>query len=454
MALSDVKNFFKGDKVIWLIYFFLCMISVVEVYSASSSLGYRTGNYYHAVFRHASFLFGGTLITMAIAKAECRYFKLAVKILYPFSLFLLILVLFIGHQENGASRWLSIGGVSIQPSEIAKGALILTVATILGAMQTPNGAAKNTYFYIMGTTLPIAFFIAPENLSTAVLICVTVFFMMWIGNVNATHLRRTLLVVLTAGALGLSTLFAFGDTSADEKAENTEVVEMAEEDKVIQNSPGIATTEMPEAYKEEKKVEKKSGFKGLTHRMGTWKRRIVDFVTPVKGDPAKYDLDKDGQVGHANIAIASSNGIGVGPGHSVQRDFIAQAYSDFIFAIIIEEFGIIGAIVTLALYIFLFIRSGHIAAECANPFPAFLIMGFSLMLTLQAFFNMCVAVGLLPVTGQPLPLVSRGGTSCIFTCAFIGVILSVSKTAKKRDGVLKRMEKEKRRKKSKVASMA
>ena len=146
--------------------------------------------------------------------------------------------------------------------------------------------------------------------------------------------------------------------------------------------------------------------------------------------PENYDIEENFQVGHANIAIASSGIIGKGPGNSLERDYLPQAFSDFIYAIIIEETGIIGAAVVVFLYIVLLYRAARIASRCENNFPAFLIMGLSLLLVIQATFNMMVAVGLAPVTGQPLPLVSKGGTSTIINCAYIGVILSVSRSAK------------------------
>ena len=152
--------------------------------------------------------------------------------------------------------------------------------------------------------------------------------------------------------------------------------------------------------------------------------------------PLEYDLDKDAQVAHANIAIVSSNIIGKGPGQSVERDFLSQAFSDFIFAIVIEELGIVGAAFVVFLYIVLLYRTARIASRCENNFPAFFAMGLALLLVVQAAFNMLVAVGIAPVTGQPLPLISKGGTSTIINCAYIGAILSVSRSAKKRTGNL------------------
>ena len=175
-------------------------------------------------------------------------------------------------------------------------------------------------------------------------------------------------------------------------------------------------------------------FEKVFHRFDTWKARIDNFLSNDYVPPSEVDiLGKDAQTAHANIAIASSNIIGKGPGNSVERDFLSQAFSDFIYAIIIEELGIIGAVIVCMLYIVLLFRTATIANRCANTFPALLIMGFAMLLVVQALFNMAVAVGLVPVTGQPLPLISKGGTSTIINCVYIGVILSVSHSAKKKD---------------------
>ena len=174
-----------------------------------------------------------------------------------------------------------------------------------------------------------------------------------------------------------------------------------------------------------------TGIKKIFHRFDTWKSRINKFADKKQIAPEDVDLDKDAQIAHANIAIASSNVVGKGPGNSDERDFLSQAFSDFIYAIIIEEMGIEGAFFVAILYIILLFRTGRIAHRCENTFPAFLAMGLALLLVTQAIFNMCVAVGLAPVTGQPLPLVSKGGTSTIINCIYIGAILSISRSAKK-----------------------
>lgn len=185
-----------------------------------------------------------------------------------------------------------------------------------------------------------------------------------------------------------------------------------------------------DSQKEEEAIPKRGG---VLHRLDLWKARVENFLDSKYVAPKDYDLDKNGQVGHANIAISSSNFLGKGPGNSVQRDFLPLAFSDFIYAIIFEELGWLGAAFVAMLYIFLLFRTGYIARQCENTFPAYLAMGLALMIVVQALFNMCVAVGLAPVTGQPLPLISKGGTSSIINCVYIGVILSISRTAKKRE---------------------
>jgi cell division protein FtsW len=180
----------------------------------------------------------------------------------------------------------------------------------------------------------------------------------------------------------------------------------------------------------------------MMHRVETWQNRIKGFFEDKEAVPAaKFDIDKDAQIAHANIAIATSHVVGKLPGNSVQRDFLSQAFSDFIFAIIIEELGLLGGAFIVMLYLWLLIRAGKIAKRCEKTFPAFLIMGIAMLLVAQAMLNMMVAVGLFPVTGQPLPLISKGGTSTLINCAYIGMMLSVSRyVADKEEQRLKEAE--------------
>ena len=405
------KGRMKGDTIIWAVFFFLCMVSIIEVFSASSTLTFKSGSYFGPVLRHTGLLLIGVVFMVATMNIKCKYFKIVTPFALFLSLFMLIAVLAVGQSTNGAQRWIGLFGIQFQPSELAKGALILAEAQILSAMQTENGADRRAFKYICWLSLPFVLLIAMENLSTAALLCATIFIMMFIGRVPKSQLNRTIGVVVLMAAIGISIIMLMGK----------------DEPNITEQSEKMSMTEQVE------NPEKKDKLSKIFHRADTWKARIDKFLSNKEIAPADYDLDKDGQVAHANIAIASSNVVGKGPGNSVERDFLSQAFSDFIYAIIIEEMGIWGAFGVCLLYIILLFRTATIANRCANAFPALLIMGIALLLVTQAFFNMMVAVGLVPVTGQPLPLISRGGTSTIMNCVYIGIILSVSYTAKKKD---------------------
>ncbi len=413
MNVKSLQNVFKGDKVVWMIFFFLCMISIIEVYSASSSLSYKGGNFWGPIIYHTVTLAIGWVAMVFVLNAECRYFKLATPIFLIVSVFLLYIVMGIGSVTNGASRWISIFGIQFQPSELGKGALIMTIAQLLSAMQTDYGADRKAIKYILFVSGVVILPIFSENLSTAALLFLTVIFMMVIGRVSMKQIGKLMGVIFLFVALGLAFVMFAGNS------DNAEV------DNRKQN-----LTEQTAKRQEQKK---ETGIIAkVFHRADTWKARINKFFNHKYVAPKDFDLDKDAQVAHANIAIASSNIVGKGPGNSNERDFLSQAFSDFIYAIIIEEMGILGAFVVLALYVILFIRVGIIARRCENSFPTFLAMGLAFLLVSQAMFNMAVAVGLAPVTGQPLPLISKGGTSSIINCVYIGAILSISRSAKRR----------------------
>ena len=403
---KKIGNIFKGDKVIWMVFFFLCMISIVEVFSASSNLTYKSQNYMGPIVFHTVTIILGVVVAVVTLNIPCRYFKLMTPFLLIITVVLLLWVLATGERTGDASRWINIFGLTFQPSEIAKGTVVLATAQILSAMQRENGADKKAFKYILWIVVPIAMLIMVENLSTAALLCSVVFLMMFIGRVPMVQLGKLVGVVAAIAFAGFLFIMAVGN-------DNNVAVDKAK-------------TEQVSKPKEKSKLEK------ILHRADTWKSRIKKFSNKEIITPDQYDLDKDAQVAHANIAIVSSNIIGKGPGQSVERDFLSQAFSDFIFAIVIEELGIIGATFVVFLYIVLVYRTARIASRCENNFPAFLAMGLALLLVIQAAFNMLVAVGIAPVTGQPLPLISKGGTSTIINCAYIGVILSVSRSAKKR----------------------
>ncbi len=402
---KKIGNIFKGDKVIWMVFFFLCMISIVEVFSASSGLTYKSQNYVGPIAYHTFTIMAGAVVAIIVLNIPCRYFKLMTPFLMLISAVTLLWVLLAGTKVGDAGRWISLFGFTFQPSEIAKGTIVLDVAQILAAMQRDNGADKQAFKWILWITLPACLLIGLENLSTAALLFCTVFLMMFFGLVPLRQLGKLAGIIAFLGIFAISMVLLVGHDISDEEKQ-------------------VAKTEQVAQPKKDRSFLGK-----MFHRADTWKSRIKKFGKP-KPSPQEYDLDKDAQVAHANIAIVSSGVIGKGPGKSTERDFLSQAFSDFIYAIIIEELGLLGAFAVMFLYIILLYRCARIASRCENNFPAFLAMGLGLLLVIQATFNMMVAVGLAPVTGQPLPLISKGGTSTIINCAYIGTILSVSRSAK------------------------
>ena len=352
---------------IWIIFLFLCLISITEVFSAASTLTYKSGDHWGPITQHSILLMVGAVIVVLVHNIPYKWFQVFPVFLLPASAILLILVMMM-ERINGAARWMTFMGIQFQPSEIAKMAVIIVTA----------------FKRIMIITGVICLLIAPENLSTAALLFGVVFLMMFIGRVSA---KRLLMLTGSLASVGI-----------------------------------VAVTFL---------LMTKNSDIPFLHRFDTWRARIEKFTSDEVVPAAKFDIDKDAQIAHARIAVATSNVIGKGPGNSVQRDFLSQAFSDFIYAIIIEELGLVGGIVVVFLYVCLLVRVGRIAKKCDRTFPAFLITGIALLLVTQALFNMMVAVGLAPVTGQPLPLISKGGTSTFINCAYIGMILSVSRyTAK------------------------
>ena len=380
-----LKNIFKGDKVIWIIFLCLCLISIVEVFSAASTLTYKSGDHWGPITQHSIILMVGAVVVVFLHNVPYKWFQVFPVFLYPISLVLLAFVtlmgIITGDRVNGAARWMTFMGLQFQPSELAKMAVIIAVSFILSKKQDDEGANPKAFKYIMILTGLVCMLIAPENLSTAMLLFGVVVLMMFIGRVAFKKLAMLLGGLALAGCLGVIFLLAIPKD-----------------------------TDIP-----------------FLHRFDTWKSRITNFTEKEEVPAAKFDIDKDAQIAHARIAIATSNVIGKAPGNSIQRDFLSQAFSDFIFAIIIEELGLVGGAFVVILYIWLLVRTGRIAQKCERTFPAFLVMGIALMLVSQAILNMMVAVGLFPVTGQPLPLISKGGTSTLINCAYIGMILSVSR---------------------------
>jgi len=380
-----LKKYLKGDATLWIVFIGLCILSSIEMYSASSTLAYKAANHAAPMLRHVGFLAGGALIAFGIHLIPYRYIRIFSYLGLLLSFLLLIFVLFKGQSENDAARWIVIGGVQFQPSELAKLSVIIVAADLISRIRD-NKDNERTYFWntliMLGAICPLILF---ENFSTAFILFVVVFIMMFIGRVSLKRLG------LLAGGLVLALVLGFGAVKA------------------------VPREHMPKIF----------------DRAYTWVGRIDRYKTEKKSDKAKYSItDENRQVQYGRIAIARGGVFGVMPGNSVERDFLPQAYSDFIYAIILEEMGLIGGIVVIILYLILLFRAGRIATECSSVFPALLVIGLSLMIVIQTFINMSVATSLIPVTGQPLPLISRGGTSILITCIYFGIILGITRQIK------------------------
>ena len=422
---KKIGNLFKGDKGIWTVFLFLCLISIVEVFSASSTLTYKTHNYMMPLIYHTAMILVGVVVAIFILNIPCRYFKLLTPMMLVLTYATLLWVLIGGESINGANRVIQLPGFTFQPSEIAKGTMVLTAAQILSAMQREDesGADPTAMKYVLWLVVPATMLIGLENLSTAVLLFSVIFVMMFIARVPLKQMGKLtgVLVLLVAIFLGL----VFWMAKLDKEGQELELAQ--------------ANGQTEQVVKSTEKKDR-SGWEKLTHRFWTWKNRIAGKDDKNVSAEEYKVTDKNFQVTHANFAIASSGIIGKGPGNSVERDYLPQAFSDFIYAIIIEEMGLLGAIAVVFLYVILLFRAARIASRCENNFPAFLVLGLTLLLVFQAVINMCVAVDFGIVTGQPLPLISKGGTSTIVNCAYIGVILSVSRSAKRKDQSVKTAE--------------
>lgn len=313
-----------------------------------------------------------------------KWFQLFALILIPISIVLLLVTLFHGNGVNGANRWLTLAGIRFQPSELAKMAMVIYCASVLSKGQTPEGASPEAFKLIVFLLVPFCFLIFPENFSTSGLLFIVIVTMMIIGRVQLKKIGMLFLPIVAFVVLIL--LYASMSNSKSHFDDNS-----------------------------------------FLHRVDVWVARIDKFTSGHDKVPAaKYNFSENEQVGHANIAIATSSLLGKAPGNSVERDYLSEAASDFIFAIIIEEMGLFGGMFVVFLYLCLLIRAGRIARQCDKTFPALLVIGIALLMVSQALVNMLVAVGLFPVTGQPLPLISKGGTSTLINCTYIGMMLSVS----------------------------
>ena len=368
----------KGDKVIWIIAILLSVLSLLVIYSSTGSLAYRMqgGNTEYYLFKQFIIVVMGFGLMYVTHRIHFKYFSRLAQFLFFLSIPLLLFTMFFGPEINEANRllWIPGTGLTFQPSDLAKLALLMYIARFLAKNQDQIKNFKSGFLFIIVPIIIICALILPGNFSTAALIFVTSLTLLFIGRANFYHI----LSLVAIGIISIGILYFIEKSITDESKENK-----------------------------------------LLKRTTTWINRIDQFFNP--------DEDKVYQVEQSKIAIATGGVIGKMPGNSTQRNFLPHSYSDFVYAIIIEEYGIIGGFAVILLYLILMFRSMKIARRCPMRFGSFLVIGISFMMVFQALINMGVAVNLLPVTGQTLPFISMGGTSFWFTCIGIGMILSVSR---------------------------
>lgn len=375
MIQSGVRHIFQklqGDKVIWMITFFLALLSILAVFSATTTLAVKNGGY--GVFlRHITFLAIGIGAMYYIHRKNFKYFsKLSVLAIF-IAVVLLVITMLFGSSLNSAERWIRIPGLGLtfQTSDFAKIALIMFVARYLNIKRDELHDFKKTILPLLATIGIICGLILPSNFSTAAMLGLVCFLMMYIGGVPGKHLLK----IMGMGVGLILLIIAVGELAP----------------------------------------------KGTLKRYETWKNRIFN----------KVDKDSEGnyQANLAKYAIHEGGVIPKGPGTSTTRNFMPHPYSDMVYAFIIEEYGsFFGGFLLLLMYIILFFRTVRFSSKCPKHFGRLAALGLSLLLVIQALINMGVSVSLFPTTGQPLPLVSLGGTSTVFTCITIGIILSISRS--------------------------
>lgn len=379
-------KYLKGDKIIWIAIFLLSIFSLLAVYSSSGTLAYRyqSGNTMHYILKHAAFLSIGLVIIFIVHLVPIKYFSGFAQMFIYITIPLLLITLLMGVSLNQATRWFTVPGTSItfQTSDFAKLALIMYVAKLLSQKQDKIRDFKKGFIPVVAPIIIVCMLILPANFSTAAILFTTCMMLLFIGRVKLRHLLALIGVGIVAVALFILVALAIG----------------------------------------------KEG------RIETWKNRIENY--------ASGESDDNFQAEQAKIAIATGGIKGKGPGNSTQRYFLPHPYSDFIYAIVAEEYGLAGAIILLFMYLYLLYRTGVIVRKSERTFPAFLAVGLSMMIVFQAMINMAVAVNLLPVTGQTLPLVSMGGSSLLFTSTSLGMILSVSRTTQNNEPLIEEEEDE------------
>ena len=369
---SWIKNInLEGDRTIWGVVLALSLSSILVVYSTAG---------WHFLFSHISKLLLGLFAMYVVHKIKFKYFSKLGQLGFLFSLFLLVLVLIIGVSVNGASRWLQIAGQQFQPSDVAKLAILVYMARQISKQRDYLHDFKELFWYVLGPLLLVCILILPNNFSTSALVFINGLVMMFVGKIRV----KFIVAIIGFAFVGALAIYASAKFTP------------------------LGTKIMP--------------------RSATWVSRIDSFFIDDEGD----EQSKDFQQTQALVAIQNGGLTGLGPGKSTQRNILPYSSSDFIYAIIIEEYGLFGGVLALLFYLILMFRAIRIALRVESVFGSLLTTGLMFSLVFQALINMLVSVEVLPVTGQTLPLISMGGTSIVFSCIAIGIVLSVSRDSSDR----------------------
>lgn len=402
MNVESVEKSRRSDPYIWGIIIILYIVSVIEVYSAISR-EITGGDVYSPIIKHVMLLFSGFLITYVTSKIHYKWFKVLAYVMIPLAILLLVCILFWGDTINGAKRTISVLGISLQGSEVAKVTIVLAMATVLAKSQIKRGVNMKGVLWVVGLVTVFSGLLFTQGLTNTLLFIGISVCMMLIGGVEWYKLIGIFLVYVI---LALAVMQA-KDLITEMKAP--------------------AETEAVAAAGEEKSGK-------VIARSSTWESRLEDFFDPTP-EYEKETTPQNLQEHRAAMAMAHGGITGVGPGNSRESSRLPLAFSDYIYAIIIEDLGfVVGGVGLLLVYLMILARAGLIARRCTKAFPALLVMGMAVMIVLQALFNMAIVVGVFPVSGQPLPLISKGGTSIWMMSFGFGVMLSVSRYAVKDTG--------------------
>ncbi len=396
---NNLINKTKGDKVIWALVVLLTLVSLLAVYSATGSLAYKNykGNTEIYLFKQIAFILVGIMVIYFAHLVNYTFYSRVAQIAFGISLILLFYTLFFGVKVNEGSRWIRLPliNMTMQTSDFARLALFMYLARLLSKKQNVIKDFKKGFVPVITPVLLTCILIAPANLSTALLLGASCLLLLFIGRVSTKH------ILMTIGIALIPIIFLI----------SAAVIRHGK----VKNDDTVVVT--------------KGSSSTLFGRVDTWIGRMESFIYGSK------ETDNDAyQVNQAKIAIANGGVFGVGPGNSTTRDYLPQAYNDFIYAIIIEEYGLLGGAFIMFIYLVFLYRCIRIFKRCPFAFGAFLALGLSFTLAIQAVANMAVTVNLFPVTGVTLPLVSMGGTSFIFTCLAIGIILSVARNVEQIEG--------------------